>query len=600
MSDIFLSRATVDPQFEGACSDRFDIPPGQTMIGRSAEANIVLSSPDISRLHAVLERDGRIVWLIDLKSTNGTYVNDCRLESNQKVMLYPGERIRLGNSPLFDGKLIRGERHEFFIHGNRMTNLMFDEDEPDVTSMNDVPMVVPPAVSRSPLADQGHVGSRPSVESDWHPGDRIENRWEVQQVLHGGMGIVYVVLDLETGERLAAKTYRDDLLTANPDLARRFEREALAWINLGSHPNIVKARYVRTLHHKPFLFLEYIEGGSLQALLPSLSIGEFPDGDETNYFGDFHIFLKSLQIQDLAMSFCNGMIHASRLGIRSHRDIKAANCLVSHDGWKLKITDFGLASIFDGVVATTDVPYVFNVGTEEGRAAYSPPGETVYEARVPDRLSIFVTRTGAMVGTPSHMALEQFNDSRHVDVKADIYSFGVMLFQMITGRLPFTARTLMGYQHRHQNVVPHRVNLGYFTGIVERCLAKNPDRRFASFLELHQALQGTVWDPEKTYYERYGESPVPGDELTEDELVQKGLSLAELGRYPLALAAFNDTIERHPRGGKGWREKGNLLMKVVHDFPEALQSLERAKELGELGLEEQIAFCRDQLPRTIG
>jgi serine/threonine protein kinase len=88
------------------------------------------------------------------------------------------------------------------------------------------------------------------------------------------MGIVYVVLDRETGERLAAKTYRNDLLTANPDLARRFEREALAWINLESHPNVVKAKYVRTLHHKPFLFLEFIEGGSLRGLIPSLCIGE--------------------------------------------------------------------------------------------------------------------------------------------------------------------------------------------------------------------------------------------------------------------------------------------------------------------------------------
>src|SRR6516162_6901131 len=165
-----------------------------------------------------------------------------------------------------------------------MTKLICEDDEPDVPSMHDVPRRVPPAASRSPLADQGHVGSRPSVESDWHPGDRIENRWEVQQVLHGGMGIVYVVSDLDTGERLAAKTYRDDLLTANPDLRRRFQREALAWINLDSHPNVVKAKYVRTLNDKPLVFLEFIEGGSLRGLLPSLSIGEFPFVDEGYLF----------------------------------------------------------------------------------------------------------------------------------------------------------------------------------------------------------------------------------------------------------------------------------------------------------------------------
>jgi serine/threonine protein kinase len=453
-------------------------------------------------------------------------------------------------------------------------------------------------LSRSPAAEQGDVGLCPSMESNWHAGDLIENRWEVQQVLHGGMAIVYVALDLETGERLAAKTYRDDLLNANPDLARRFEREALAWINLDSHPNIVKAKYLKTLHHKPLLFLEFVEGGSLRGILPSLRIGELPAFGPEDYYGDFFRFFdssdslsggffeKSLQIQDLALNFCDGMIHASQFGLRSHRDIKADNCLVSPrrgdggGGWDLKITDFGLASIFDDLGPTTDLPYVVNVATEEVCTPGSP----------------LMTRTGAVAGTPSHMSPEHFNDIKHVDVRADIYSFGVMLFQMITGRLPFTASTWQGYRHQHQNVLLPEVNLGYFTHIVERCLAKNPDARFASFLELRKAVQKTVWDPTITNVEFRDESPTPGIELTDDELVQKGLSLAELKRYRLALAVFSDIIERNPLLGIAWREKGNLLMKVVRNFSGALASFERAKQLGELGLEEQIAFCRAHLP----
>jgi serine/threonine protein kinase len=594
MSDIFLIPI-------GDHDKRFDIPLGGTTVGRSADAGIVLSHPSVSRLHALLERDGRGVWLTDLNSRNGTYVNDHRMESNKRGMLYLGDRISFGpfspehTAPSRWKLELAGVQGVGFVLG--MTNL--PEDDPELPSTSDVTRSVPPAAPRSSPGNRSHVGLRPQMEHDYNVGEWIENRWEVQQVLHGGMGIVYVVLDRQTGERLAAKTYRDDLLTANPDLARRFEREALAWVNLGSHPNIVMAKYVRTLRHKPFLFLEFIDGGSLRALVQSLCIGEFPalgpDGD----YGDYHLFPKIVEIQHLAMSFCNGMIHASQFGIQAHRDIKADNCLVSRGEFgelDLKITDFGLAKVFDDMVATADVPSVVHVATEEVCTADSPPGETAYyEAPVPDCLSIFMTRTGAVVGTPSHMAPEQFNGSRHVDVRSDVYSFGVMLFQMITGRLPMTAKTWLGYRHRHQSVLPPEVNLGSFTHIVECCLHKNPDARFQSFLELREALRHTVWDPQKTTIERLDKTPPAGIELTDDEFVLKGLSLAELRCYSLALAAFNHIIQRNPRCGKAWREKGNLLMKVIRNFSEALESLERAKQLGELGLEEQLAFCRNQL-----
>jgi serine/threonine protein kinase len=298
------------------------------------------------------------------------------------------------------------------------------------------------------------------------------------------------------------------------------------------------------------------------------------------------------------------MIHASKNGLRAHRDIKADNCLVSRcvgvdfGKWNLKITDFGLANIFNDLVDAADVPSDVNVATELCTPD-SPPAETVYEAHGPDWLSIFVTRTGVVAGTPSHMAPEQFNGIRHVDIRADIYSFGVMLFQMITGRLPIAAKTWLDYRHRHQWVLPPEANLGDCTYIVERCLAKNPDARFANFLELREALRNPIerrgLDKTPPYIEFLDKTPRPGIELTDDELVQKGLSLTELGRYPLALAAFNHIIERNPRCGKAWREKGSLLMRVVRNFPEALEALDRAKQLGQLGLEEQIAFCRDHL-----
>src|SRR5581483_8599818 len=99
-----------------------------------------------------------------------------------------------------------------------------------------------------------------SMEPTWKVGDRIAGRWRVEETCGGGMGEVYIVLDLDTGERLAAKTYRQDVLGRHPAVAHRFEREALTWINLAPHPNVVAARFVRAVRGRPLLFLEYVAG----------------------------------------------------------------------------------------------------------------------------------------------------------------------------------------------------------------------------------------------------------------------------------------------------------------------------------------------------
>src|SRR5262245_27901653 len=121
------------------------------------------------------------------------------------------------------------------------------------------------------------------MSTNWQPGESINGRWEVEQVLGGGMGAVYVVKDNETEERLAAKTYRDDVLASNRELWMRFEREALAWVNLDSHPNIVKAKYVQIIQDKPFLFLEFIPGGNLRGLLPSLHVSGIDESSDDYY-----------------------------------------------------------------------------------------------------------------------------------------------------------------------------------------------------------------------------------------------------------------------------------------------------------------------------
>jgi serine/threonine-protein kinase len=110
-----------------------------------------------------------------------------------------------------------------------------------------------------------------------------------------------------------------------------------------------------------------------------------------------------------------------------------------------------------------------------------------------------LTRTGARLGTGAYMAPEQFRDPRSVDVRADLYSFGIVLFEMITGELPFKGRSIEALDHQHSlhqpgSVVP--AIAGRYSkvarpvdAIVQRCLAKDPADRFHSVSELRQALK---------------------------------------------------------------------------------------------------------------
>jgi serine/threonine protein kinase len=192
-------------------------------------------------------------------------------------------------------------------------------------------------------------------------GDKIQNRWEIHHILHGGMGEVYIVYDHDWGEPFAAKSFRPDLLKESPGLARRFQQEAEAWVKLDRHVNVTRARFVEVVEGRPFLFLEYVSGGDLSKWIR-----------EGRLLGNLK------QLLTFGIQFCDGMIHALSKGIGVHRDIKPANCLITEDG-TLKVTDFGLAKLFDGSHET------------EG------PGEN--DPGNLGALQVHLTRTGAAAGT---------------------------------------------------------------------------------------------------------------------------------------------------------------------------------------------------------
>jgi len=268
--------------------------------------------------------------------------------------------------------------------------------------------------------------------------DKIDDQFKVVEKHRGGMGLLYVVLDDFSQKRFAVKTLKEEGLE-DRQMINRFAAEARTWMNVANHPNVVQAILCRQIDGQPFLFLEYVEGTDLQALLET----EAP--------------LAVAQALDYALQFSGGMAHVhnsappgSSVGI-VHRDIKPANLMITRRG-VIKITDFGLAKAY---------------GT-----------------------STRLTPSATGMGTYNYMPPEQFVDAGSADRTSDIYSFGVVLYQTLTGALPFAGANLGALMNNilHKDPpLPSRRNPDVppdLDAAVAKCLAKRRDGRYQRFEEL--------------------------------------------------------------------------------------------------------------------
>jgi tetratricopeptide (TPR) repeat protein/tRNA A-37 threonylcarbamoyl transferase component Bud32 len=402
---------------------------------------------------------------------------------------------------------------------------------------------------------------------NWRIGERIDDRWEIHNVLQGGAGVVYIVYDQQFREPFAAKTYRDDVFELAPEIAERFTQESLTWVSLDAHPNITRARMVKQVESKPFLFLEFVSGGDLRS-----------------WIGTPRLMEDLPQVLRFAIQFCDGMIHAIKKGILVHRDIKPQNCLISQ-GQTLKITDFGLARAFDEVEAS------------KARKVFLP-GMTI-EASM-----------GGPEGTCTHMAPEQFDDARRVDVRADIYSFGVMVYQMLTGELPFAGTSWEEMEQLHRTQPPPQVKNAdkRLNDVIQTCMMKKADERFKNFEDAREWL-GEIYErivgkraPAAAVGAEFGaeewnnkgaslgilakheEAIACYDKALElsaefaQALANKGVALIALGRLPEALACFEQALKLNPRLEAVWTHKG-VALKAMGKIPEAMACYEEAIKL---------------------
>src|SRR5262245_37394665 len=275
------------------------------------------------------------------------------------------------------------------------------------------------------------------------PGQKVSHYRIDRKIGEGGMGVVFLAEDTKLGRRVALKVLHAEV-SSDPARRARFEREARAIAAL-NHPNIVTIHSVEEADGLCFLTMELVVGQSLTHLMTrdGLALG---------------------RMLDLSLGIADALVAAHRQGI-VHRDLKPDNIMVTGEG-RIKVLDFGLARLRESALEGTSTAFPTSSITEEGK----------------------------IVGTVSYMSPEQA-EGKPLDHRSDIFSFGIVLYEMATGRKPFqgdTAISTISSILKDTPPPPQQVNqlLPVELGrIIKRCLSKELDRRYQSTDDLRNELR---------------------------------------------------------------------------------------------------------------
>jgi len=272
------------------------------------------------------------------------------------------------------------------------------------------------------------------------PGDSVGHYKIEKAIGSGGMGEVYLATDTNLGRKVALKTLPPSF-ASDPSFLRRFRNEAQAAANI-NHPNVATVYSVEDIDGLKFITMEYVEGRTLDRLTPEGGL-------------EIKTFLAWLE------PIAHALHAAHKRGI-IHRDIKPGNIMISADGTP-KILDFGLAQ-FERSLA--------GIGS----------------------IANHITAPGQIIGTPSYMSPEQAEGSG-VDIRSDIFSFGTVMYEALTGKRPFrgSSQGLIVKAVIHADPDPlagQRSDVpSALTKMVERCLEKSPGKRFQSMREIRSILK---------------------------------------------------------------------------------------------------------------
>lgn len=347
-----------------------------------------------------------------------------------------------------------------------------------------------------------------STDSAWRPGQVVDDLYEVREILGAGsFGSVLKVIHRGWDLELAVKSLHAEH-NESATLRESFVQEANTWVGLGLHPHIVTCYFVRDLG-VPRIFVESLEGGTLSQWMKAGNVKDLAAA------------------LDIAIQIARAMEYAHRRRL-VHRDLKPGNCLMTPGG-TVKVTDFGLAKIAEA---------------PDERLSDADASTGAKMAKVNQSLR------GRWLGTPEYMSPEQWSAAREAGPAADIWSFGVILYELCCGRRPFLmaddepaqsfyGRLLAGgWRYPPPNTPSERLN-----GLIAACLSPESVGRPADFATIGASLEAAYSAAAGAAYPREAVKEPP---LLADTLLNQGVSMADLGRIDEAARLFEGALRLDP------------------------------------------------------
>src|SRR6266853_2258938 len=296
-------------------------------------------------------------------------------------------------------------------------------------------------------------------------GKKVSHYRVLEVIGGGGMGMVYKAEDLKLGRQVALKFLPEEL-ASDPVALKRFEREAQTASAL-NHPNICTIYEIEEHGGEPFIVMELLEGDTLRNRMAASEPKTIP----------------VLELLDIATQVSNGLQVAHDKDI-IHRDIKPANIFLTKQG-AVKILDFGLAKL----AAREDV-----AGRDPAEALLERrPSTCEKNAARADQIYTSLTRPGTTAGTAGYMSPEQVRKEK-LDSRTDLFSFGMVLYEMAVGRRAFEGETVAEIHDAilNQTAAPaHDVNSAVpraLDAVIAKALEKDRSRRYQSAAEMREDL----------------------------------------------------------------------------------------------------------------